>query len=299
MSWLQATWVVDAQLVEPLTEILETFLVQSVTCENAGEDEFYEVAFPGTPDWLKVKVTGLFQEHVPMQEIIDFVHSHLQRPGESIDTEIPVSVSKLVDQDWVRIWLDSFVPIEVGQNLWVCPSWCEPAAPQARNIILDPGLAFGTGTHATTHMCLDWLSSQDLSGQKVLDYGSGSGILAIAALLSNASSADAVDIDPLAVDACRENACRNQLEQKMHACLPTDLPAGQYQLVIANILAEVIIELGDKLLLHLAPRGTLLLTGILSSQADQVVRSFGDSFKFQQKVEDQWCLLIGSSTSEN
>lgn len=299
MSWIQATWVVDAQLVEPLTEMLETFLAQSVTCENAGEDEFYEVAFPGTPDWLKVKVTGLFQEDVPMQEIIEFVHSHLPASGESMDSEIPVSVSKLVDQDWQRIWLKSFTPIEVGRNLWVCPSWCEPMAPQARNIILDPGLAFGTGTHATTHMCLDWLSSQDLSGQKVLDYGSGSGILAIAALLSKASLADAVDIDPLAVDACRENARRNKFERKMRAYLPSHLPAGQYQLVIANILAEVIIELRDKLLLHLAPRGTLLLTGILNSQADQVVHSFGDNFKFQQTVEDQWCLLIGSSTPEN
>ena len=296
MTWKQVTFVVDAHQVEPLSAILETFLAAAVTTENAGEDEFFEVAFPGTPDWEKVQVTGLFDENIDLEPIINFVKNQL---SQQLSTEIPVSIKKLVDQDWERVWLTSFKPIKVGTNLWVCPSWCEPSDPSARNITLDPGLAFGTGTHATTHMCLQWLSDQSLSEQRVLDYGSGSGILAIAALLSNAMHADAVDIDPLAVDACIENAKRNKVDNSMSAYLPDALPASKnsYDLVIANILAEVIIELRDTLLNNLKPKGTLLMTGILSSQADKVMTAFGDRFSFDRIDQDQWCLLTAREKS--
>ncbi|MFT5572024.1 MAG: ribosomal protein L11 methyltransferase [Cryomorphaceae bacterium] len=299
MSWVQATFVVDAIHVDTLSNMLEGFFAQAITTENAGDEEFYEVAFPGTPDWQKVQVTALFDDAVDLAPIIDFIHAHLSSPHGS---EIPVVVDKLIDQDWERVWLDSFRPIEVGRQLWVCPSWCEPTDPNARNITLDPGLAFGTGTHATTHMCLEWIAEQKLSGQRVLDYGSGSGILAIAALFSDAQRADAVDIDPMAVQACGENACRNNVEHKMHSWLPEDLDSDAkhtYDLVIANILADVIIELRDTLLLHLRPEGTLLLTGILASQADRVINAFGESFDFSQtnsKHQDKghWALLTGT-----
>jgi len=190
--------------------------------------------------------------------------------------------------------LSSFKPIQVGTNLWVCPSWCEPTEPNARNIVLDPGLAFGTGTHATTNMCLHYLAEQQLAGQRVLDYGSGSGILAIAAIMSGATHADAVDIDPLAVDACVENAARNNVSNNMGAFLPKQLPNSpkkSYNLVIANILAEVIIELRGTLLHHLANDGTLLLTGVLSTQANKVKNAFGSDFVFKQHDQEQWCLL--------
>jgi len=291
MTWTQATFVVDAKQVEPLSSILETFMAAAVTTENAGEDEFYEVAFPGTPDWEKVQVTGLFDDNIDLIPIINFVQNHF---SNELSTEIPVTVNKLVDQDWERVWLESFAPIEVGKNLWVCPSWCKPTAPDARNIILDPGLAFGTGTHATTHMCLQWLAEQNLDSQRVLDYGSGSGILAIAAIFSAAEHADAVDIDPLAVDACIENAERNHVSNQMNAYLPNQHSSenlAQYDLVIANILAEVIIDLKETLLENLKPGGTLLLTGILSTQAEKVIAAFGDSFDFEQHDQDQWCLL--------
>ena len=294
MTWTQTTFVVDAKQVEPLSNILETFMAAAVTTENAGEDEFFEVAFPGTPDWEKVQVTGLFDEKINLDPIINFVQNHF---ASELSSEIPVTVNKLVDQDWERVWLSSFQPIEVGTDLWVCPSWCEPTEPNARNIVLDPGLAFGTGTHATTHMCLDWLSRQTLDEQNVLDYGSGSGILAIAAIFSGAKHADAVDIDPLAVDACNENATRNNVREKMDSYLPNALPQEnlqQYDLVIANILAEVIIELRDTLLDNLKPGGTLLLTGILSTQAEKVMDAFGDSFSFEEQHKDQWCLLTAT-----
>ena len=297
MSWIQATFVVDATDVDRLSDMLEGFLAQAITSENAGEDEFYEVAFPGTPDWQKVKLTALFNDTVEIEPIIAFVQNQF---SSSTETEIPVQVAKLVDQDWERVWLASFKPIKVGENLWVCPSWCEPTEPAARNIIIDPGLAFGTGTHATTNMCLHWLAEQQLDGQRVLDYGSGSGILAIAAIMSGAEFADAVDIDPLAVDACIENASRNKVDKQMHACLPHQLaetPAATYNLVIANILADVIIQLRDTLLLHLAADGELLLTGILSTQADKVMAAIGDDFEFRQHHKDQWCLITAHRKS--
>ncbi|MFT4634596.1 MAG: ribosomal protein L11 methyltransferase [Arenicella sp.] len=292
MSWIQATFVVDAADVDKLSEMLEGFLAQAVTTENAGEDEFYEVAFPGTPDWQKVKLTALFNDTVELEPIISFVQT--QFSSNTVGAEIPVGVARLVDQDWERVWLASFKPIQVGTDLWVCPSWCEPTEPSARNIVLDPGLAFGTGTHATTNMCLHWLAEQKLDGQRVLDYGSGSGILAIAAIMSDAAFAEAVDIDPLAVNACNENALRNNVDSQMRACLPQQLlnvPAATFDLVIANILADVIIQLRDTLLLHLKPGGKLLLTGILSTQADKVKAAFGDQFNFDQQDQDQWCLI--------
>lgn len=296
MSWLQLTFVVDAAQLEPLSDMLEGFLAQAITSENAGEDEFYEVAFPGKPDWQKIRVTGLFNEAVKPQPIIDFVLAQLSHEGLS---EIPTTIEQLVDQDWQRVWLESFTPINVGKNLWVCPTWCEPPEPDARNIWLDPGLAFGTGTHATTHMCLEWIAAQNLNNQRVLDYGSGSGILAIASLLSGADQADAVDIDPMAVQACTENAQRNSCTETLTSYLPSELPSDNpqsYDLVIANILAEVIIELRDTLLHHLKPTGTLLLTGILASQAERVITAFGDGFTFEKtnsKHQDKghWALL--------
>lgn len=279
------TFVVDAKQVDALSDLLEMFQVHAITSENAGNDEFYEVAFPGTPDWQKVAVTALFDGDTDLEPMIAFIHKQL-------NNEIPTKIEQLVDQDWERVWLKSFKPIKVGTNLWVVPSWCKPTEASARNIILDPGLAFGTGTHATTNMCLSWLADQTLNDKSVLDYGSGSGILAIAALFSGASHADAVDIDPLSVDACNENAVRNNVAAKMSAFLPQDLPVKQYDLVIANILASVIIELRDTLLSHLATNGVLLLTGILNSQVESVRSAFGEKFNYNTTSKDHWCLLI-------
>jgi ribosomal protein L11 methyltransferase len=290
MNWIQIAFVVKASQTEKLTEMLELFLSQAVTSENAGKDEFYEIAFPKTPDWKEVRVTGLFDAAVDPDPIIQFVQQQLD-PNAS--QEIPCTVSKLVDQNWERVWLDSFKPIQVGENLWICPSWREPTEANARNIILDPGLAFGTGTHATTAMCLAWLARHDFTDNTVLDYGCGSGVLAIAALFSGASHADAVDIDPLALQASQQNAERNKLENNIKTYLPSDLPEKQYDIVIANILADVIIELSVTLRQHLSLGGTLLLTGILSTQAERVISAFKNEIHFEHFSQDQWTLLVG------
>ena len=289
-EWQELSFVLPADQVDSVSSILESFLAQAITTENAGENEFYEVAFPGKPDWKKVNLTALFSAEVALEPIIDFIHAELR---SSSNSETPTRVQKLVNQDWERVWLSSFKPIEVGTELWVCPSWCVPPKPNARNIILDPGLAFGTGTHQTTSMCLQWISDQDLKGCKVLDYGSGSGILAIASILSGAEVAHAVDIDPKAVTACRENAHRNDMSGVIESYLPEQLPTANYSLLIANILAEVIVELRDTLVSKLSDQGTLLLTGILDTQADRVIEKFGPQFTFSKIVQDQWCLLVG------
>ena len=311
MGWQQATLTVDAAQVESVSAMLEGFLALAVTTENAGQDEFYEVAFPGIPDWQHVRVTGLFDEEVDLDPILEFINQQL---SSEYGEEIPISVSKLIDQDWERVWLSSFKPIKVGTNLWITPSWCDPTDPSARNIRLDPGLAFGTGTHPTTQLCLRWLADQDLRDQRVLDYGSGSGILAIAALMSGAAHADAVDIDPLAVNACIENANRNNCGSKLKAYLPSELARQNtepqsYNLVIANILASVVIELMDTLLHNLKSGGSLLLTGLLAEQVDQVANAYGEGFNFirhfndpvldaddieDKSLDNKWCLLIGN-----
>ena len=289
--------VVDAEVVDPLSDLFESFLAQAVTTENAGEDEFYEVAFPGTPSWQKVRVTALFKQGVAIQDIAEFAQSRLHHWGQA---EVPFQVSELQDQQWERVWLSHFEPLDVGANMWIVPSWLEPPVETARNICIDPGLAFGTGTHATTLMCLSWLAEQDLRGQKVMDYGSGTGILAIAALAAGAISAEAIDIDPLAVAACNENAQRNQhliqgIEQRLNSALPGDAPqpTNQYGLVIANILAEVIIDLSQLLKNYCQPNGVLLLTGILDEQADRVIDQFKEEFDFQVQHKDHWVLLVG------
>ena len=295
MSWQKIRFRVDANQVEPVSNILEAFLVQAVTTENAGEDDFFEVAFPGTPDWQKVYVSGLFDEQVDAQAIIKFVHDTI-KPEKPFQVEI----EKLVDQDWERVWLSSFHPIQVGKELWVCPSWLEPPKPEQRNIILDPGLAFGTGTHATTHLCLQWISEVDLKDKTVLDYGTGSGILAIASLLCGAKQTLAVDVDPLAVKAAKENAERNDVSDRFLVMLSHHLPEDiRTDIVIANILADVIIDLSETLLKHLEDDGILLLTGILSDQVEKVKNAFSGEINFTEKSDREWSMLVGRRICDN
>lgn len=295
MSWQKIRFRVDAKQVDAVSSILEAFLVQAITTENAGEDDFFEVAFPGKPDWEQVYISGLFDEKVNAQEIIEFINNSLKP-----EKPFPVEIEKLVDQDWERVWLSSFKPTEVGNRLWVCPSWTKPPHPEQRNIILDPGLAFGTGTHATTHLCLQWIAENNLENKTVLDYGAGSGILAIASLLCGASHGFAVDIDPLAVQASEENAQRNRVTAKLQAMLPDALSENiKTDIVIANILADVIISLEETLLQHLKSNGILLLTGILSEQTEKVKKAFAGKIDFIERTNQEWSLLIGKRVCNN
>lgn len=289
MSWLRIQFRVDSAYFDSLSNVLEACLAQSVTIENDGQDEFFEVAFPGRPTWQHIKVSALFPADVDAESIVDFVNQTL-----FADQAPPVIVEQLQDQDWERVWLSQFQPFHIAGDLWVCPSWVEPPEPEAINVILDPGLAFGTGTHETTFLCLQWLATHDLKGKTVLDYGAGSGILAIAALLVGADQAVATDVDPLAVKATLENAERNKVAGSLQSLPVSEMPSSSsFDLVIANILADVLVDLSDTLADHVAEGGTLLLSGLLSSQLETVEKAFANQFVLQHHVKGDWALVTG------
>ena len=292
MSWQRIQFRVDAAYFDDLSGVLEACLAQAVSIENAGDDEFFEIAFPGKPDWKKIKVSALFAADVDVVAIIDFVNDTLFPHSPA-----PAIVELLQDQDWERVWLEQFQPFHIAGDLWVCPSWKTPPQSNALNLILDPGLAFGTGTHATTFLCLQWLATNAIEQNNVLDYGAGSGILAIAALMRGAKNALAVDIDPMAVTAAKENSERNQVSDRMQSLIVNDLPKNkQYDLVIANILADVLVENAVILSESVAQGGILLLSGLLQEQRERVEKSFSKQFSFTHQVREDWVLLIGEKS---
>lgn len=287
MSFVQLRFLVQRSRADELSGILDDAGALSVTWENAGEDAYFEIAWPRAPDWRMVHITGLFDENCDPELVSRRVASGL---GEQL---IP-QVKSLADQDWERAWLTQFEPRRYAGDLWVCPSWIDPPDPRATTIIIDPGLAFGTGDHATTTLCLDWLSVQDWSGHTVMDYGCGSGILAIACLLKGAAYARGVDVDPRAVSTSTLNAARNGVADRFEALLPESLSdSAEHDLVVANILSSVLIEHSDTLTRATKPGGTLLLTGILEDHADRVRAAYQPGFAFDTRHRDGWCLLTG------
>lgn len=288
MSYLQLRFHIQRDRADELSGILETLGALSVTWENAGEDACYEIALPHEPDWRHVYVTGLFDESCRPHSVARRVNGRL---GETL---IP-QVKSLADRDWERAWLTQFQPRKYRGDLWVCPSWTDPPDPDATNIIIDPGLAFGTGDHATTALCLDWISERDCSGRAVMDYGCGSGILAIACLLKGAAYATGVDVDPRAVSASILNAARNDVGDRFEALPPDELGEGrEFDLVVANILSSVLIEHSGILTRATRAGGELLLTGILEDHADRVRSAFQPAFAFETRRRDGWCLLTGT-----
>jgi ribosomal protein L11 methyltransferase len=208
-------------------------------------------------------------------------------------------VEILEDKDWEREWMQHYQPMQFGESFWVCPSWIAPPDPSATNLLLDPGLAFGTGTHPTTALCLSELAGMTLTGNHVVDYGCGSGILAVAALQLGADSVLAVDYDPQALDASKENAKRNQMSPtSLRVALPEDVDfdtdSGAAELVIANILAGPLMALSDTLLALLKPGGTLLLSGLITSQSEQLCSHYSPHIQLRVASErDGWVCLRG------
>lgn len=287
MSYWRIRFRVDAAHTERLEERLSEFGAIATTLENAGDDAFYEVAYPRTPEWKEVAVTGLFLSGINTDLVVAGVL-------DIVGKDSVYDVSELQEENWERSWLSSFQPQKFGDRLWVCPSWTVPPDPGALNLILDPGLAFGTGTHPTTAGCLRWLDKHRPRGKRVVDYGCGSGILAIASLLLGADHAWGTDVDPRALGASESNARRNGVAERYSACLPQDLPDGLLvDLVLANILANVLIELRDRLLSLLNDRGIIVLTGILPQQSAEVVGAFGAGLSFEQLQIDEWSVLVG------
>lgn len=293
MPWLKLKLRVNQDQAQTLTEAFEEWGAISVTLEDAADQPLFETHWDRTPLWSQVEVTGLFPEHTSTDDILARVRELMglaEPPAHEIDL--------LGDEDWAHSWMAHYKPLQVGRGLWVVPSWCEPPEPRAVNIILDPGLAFGTGDHPTTSLCLAWLSQQELAGKTVLDYGCGSGILSIAALKLGALQAYAVDIDAQALEVTRRNALHNAIHGGLNAMPPAELPRDlQADIVIANILFGTLIELAAEIKARVRPGGWLVLSGLLGGEQATEVRPHYAPFEFGLFEKQQWMLLAARKPS--
>jgi len=281
--------------VEAVSDALEALDALSVSVEDADAHTDAEQALfgePGLPPpkegWQRSRVLALFPDRDAATEAATLLQAQDFFAGGQV-----LAVAEVADQDWVRLTQSQFTPVDVTPEFWIVPSWHEPP-PQARQVIrLDPGLAFGTGTHPTTRMCLRWIARHGVQGKRVLDYGCGSGILAIGAAKFGAASVDAVDIDEAAVRATLDNAQANEVS--LHAVGLPDRAHGAYGVVLANILATPLKVLAPLLCGHVAAGGQLVLAGILERQADELKAAYAPFLALSvADTEDGWILMTGS-----
>lgn len=290
MPWIQIRLNTTSDHAEPLEDLLMEAGASAVTLQDAKDQPVFEPALGSTPLWHHTVVIGLFDAHTDMDAVTAFLKERAQ-----LDPFPPYTIEIVEDKDWEREWMTHFHPIKFGSRLWVCPSWKEVPEPDAVNLMLDPGLAFGTGTHPTTALCLQWLEQHAMSDAQVIDYGCGSGILAIAALLLGAEQVTCVDLDPQALEASINNAQRNAIaEQKLRVYLPDDCPDTAVDVVVANILAGPLVNLAPRLAQLVKPSGHIALSGILAEQADEVMQAYAPWFDLQPPViQDEWVLIAG------
>lgn len=289
--WLQLTLEAIEHHPDQLEDALLLAGALAVTLEDAGNQPVLEPAPGETPLWAHTRVTGLFDAQTDIEVVKRQLRRFLHAP---ILPECRLTA--LEERDWVRAWMDNFHPMRFGRRLWICPTHRDPPEPAAINVRLDPGLAFGTGTHPTTALCLDWLDGADLADQTVLDYGCGSGILAIAAAKLGARRVWAVDIDPQALLASDDNASENEVEDRIELRAPAELPAGlRVDILLANILAGVLVRLAAEFGQRVKPGGRLVLSGILEQHADAVQAAFARDFAFAPpRLREDWVLLEGT-----
>jgi len=289
MPWLQVSVTADRDQTPLLELLLENLGALSVTLGDAEDHPILEPA-PGDQQlWPQTRISALFEGN-----------RDPRRLGAQLRSAMPPEVARSLllerveDRTWERVWMDDFHPMSFGDRLWVCPRGMPPGVPGAVTLDLDPGLAFGTGTHPTTGLCLEWLDGAELQGSTVIDYGCGSGILAIAALLLGASTAIAVDHDPQALEATLDNAARNAVDQRLRVYLPDQAPDTPAQVLLANILATPLIELCDRLAGRVEAGGRIVLSGVLAEQADAVSEAYRQHFEMRSPVmRDGWVRLEG------
>ncbi|WP_312957435.1 50S ribosomal protein L11 methyltransferase [Stutzerimonas nitrititolerans] len=289
MPWLQLRLAIAPEQASTLEDALLGVGAVSVTFMDAEDQPIFEPDLGTTPLWSKTHLLALFEADVDESNLL--AHLQLLAGGELPDYQL----ERIEDQDWERSWMDNFQPMRFGRRLWIVPSWHAAPEPDAVNLLLDPGLAFGTGTHPTTALCLEWLDEQDLRGQQVIDFGCGSGILAIAALLLGAEQAIGTDIDPQALEASRDNAGRNGIDPaRFPLYLPEQLPAAQAEVVVANILAGPLVALAPQITALVKPGGRLALSGVLAEQAEEVRAAYRDTFDLDPTEEkDGWVRISG------
>ncbi|MGG6102341.1 50S ribosomal protein L11 methyltransferase [Pantoea allii] len=294
MPWIQIKINSSGANAEELSDALMETGAVSVTFQDTHDTPVYEPMPGETRLWGDTDVIGLFDAESDMEGVIAELSQH-PLLGENFRHKI----EQIEDKDWEREWMANFHPMRFGERLWICPSWRDVPDPDAVNVMLDPGLAFGTGTHPTTSLCLTWLDGLDLAGKTVIDFGCGSGILAIAALKLGASQAIGIDIDPQAIQASRDNAERNGVADRLSLYLPHQQPENlQADVVVANILAGPLRELAP--LISVLPKsgGHLGLSGVLESQAESVCEAYVAHFALDPvAVKEEWCRITGVKTA--
>jgi ribosomal protein L11 methyltransferase len=278
----------DAASVE---DALQQLGAVSVTMQDAEDEAVFQLEPGSTPLWSRTVVTGLFTEPVDRGRIESMLAGTPAQPLQADD----LSMETLEDQDWERVWMDEFRPMRFGHRLWVCPSWSKPPEPDAVNIMLDPGLAFGTGTHPTTALCLEWIDGQQMQGARVIDYGCGSGILAIAAVLCGAAEVVGVDNDPQAITATASNRAMNGIAaERLQVYLPDQAPRAPADFLLANILSGPLQELTPLLAALTKPGGRIVLSGVLSTQTEELLLSYAEFFEMNAPViQDEWVRIDG------
>ena len=307
MAWQQ----LHLQCEKDNVDLAEALLLEagalSIALDDAGDQPLFEPLPGESPLWDEVILTGLFDATIESG-----TPDVIEQLSHEIGAQVQASrtwVSAVDDKDWEREWMSNYKPIECANDLWIVPNWLTPPNPEATNIIMDPGLAFGTGYHATTRLCLDWLTEQDLTDKVVIDYGCGSGILGVAALLLGARHVYAVDIDPQAVLATNQNAARNSVDNRLQAFLPEDFTTfwqqqdiAPVEVMVANILAKPLIGLAPYFATLMAPKSRIVLAGLIESQTEQVSAAYQPYFTLDPKhaytaQEDQhWQRLSGKFT---
>ena len=290
MPWLQLKIISPRRYAESLEDSLLASGAASVTLEDNADQPILEPGLGETPLWDNVKITGLFEAQIDTAKTIATAERKFGNKLPEYKWE------QLEDKDWEREWMKNYHAIRCGERLWICPSWQQPPEPDKINLMLDPGLAFGTGTHPTTFMCMQWIDEQDFKDLYVVDYGCGSGILGIATLLMGAKKVIGVDIDPQALLATTENAKRNNLsDDAMPVFLPKDCPTIQADIVLANILAGPLAELAPALNDMTKLGGKICLSGILAIQSDTVKQAYAAWFDFDPvTTQEEWVRLTAT-----
>lgn len=292
MPWHQLSAITDEQTAAKLSDWFSNLGAVSVTYMDAEDQPIYEPKPGETKIWQLTRVIALFEmninpEHIQSILFDTFTENQLQHWHHEV----------IQDQVWERAWMEHIKPMKFGHSLWVCPSNQEVEESGTTCLVLDPGLAFGTGTHSTTALCLEWLANQKLSGKTVIDYGCGSGILAVAASLLGAKDVYAVDIDEQALIATQQNAEKNQVQQRIQCFFPDPFKehAIQADVVIANILALPLCEMAESLVEYVKPAGQIILSGILNEQANMVIDTYQQhNIVFDPLISDlDWCRLDG------
>ncbi len=293
MGWQNVSFLTDASHAEPMCDVLLEAGALSASIEDADAgtaDERPQFGEPGSvnsPGWTHSRVVALFEPDADVAALLAHASAAIGLAG------VPAwTVEEVAEQNWVQLTQSQFDPIRVSERLWIVPSWHETPDPAAVNLILDPGMAFGTGSHPTTRLCLEWLERNVSQGCRLLDYGCGSGILAIAAARLGAGSVAGVDIDPQAVEAARANAERNGVTALFaDSAQPV---AGEYDLVVANILSNPLRVLAPAICAHVRSGGRLALSGILREQADEIIAIYAQWLPMQvADVREDWVCLAG------